>query len=85
MRFFRLIRQFSDHFRESAAGAIRCIREAKIFEDLQESLLLIKKPKVFPGSLGLSEEPLADDGQVTVAQLRPDFFVGFPVGLVRGN
>ena len=23
--------------------------------------------------------------RVTVAQLRPDFFVGFPVGLVRGN
>jgi len=40
---------------------------------------------VFPGATGFAEEALADDGQVTIAQLRPDFFVGFPVGLVGGN
>ena len=77
--------QFGDHFREPATGAIGGIRQAKIFEDLQESLLLIKKPEVFPGAIGLAEEALADDGQAPIAQLRPDFFVRFPVGLIRGN
>ena len=60
-------RQFSDNFRESTTGAIRCIRQAKIFENLQKPLLLIKETGMFPGSIGLAEEALAYDHQSPVA------------------
>jgi hypothetical protein len=77
--------QFSDHFGKPAGGAIGGIRQAKIFEDLEESLLLIEKSDVFPGALGLAEEALAHDGQSPIAQLRPDAFVRIPVWLVPGQ
>jgi len=44
-----------DHFRESAGSAISGICQAKVFENLQESLLLIEKPDVFSGTIGLAE------------------------------
>jgi len=80
-----LTREFGDHFRESTTGAIGFIRQAKIFEDLQESLLLIKETDVFPGTIGLAEEAFTYDRQSSIAQLCPDSFVRFPVGLVRRN
>ena len=59
--------QFGDHFRELATGAVGGIRQAKILEDLQESLLLIEKAEMFAGAIGLAEEPLADDRQSPIA------------------
>ena len=59
--------QFGDHFRELATGAVGGIRQAKILEDLQKSLLLIKKAEMFPGAIGLAKEPLADDRQSPIA------------------
>jgi hypothetical protein len=59
--------QFGYHFRELAAGAVGGVRQAKIFEDLQKSLLLIEKAEMLPGAIGLAEEPLADDRQSPVA------------------
>jgi hypothetical protein len=81
----RSLGQFGDHFRKPASGAIRGIRQAKIFEDLQESLLLIKETDVFPGAIGLAEKALADNRQSPIAQFCPDSFVRFPVGLVRSH
>ncbi len=52
---------------KSTTGAIRCICQAKIFENLQEPLLLIKETGMFPGSIGLAEEALAYDHQSPVA------------------
>ena len=59
--------QFGNHFRELAAGAVGGVRQAKIFEDLQESLLLIEKAEMFAGAIGLAKESLADDRQSPVA------------------
>jgi hypothetical protein len=59
--------QFGNHFRKLTTDAVGGIRQAKIFEDLQKSLLLIKKVEVFPGAIGLAKEPLTDDGQTPIA------------------
>ena len=59
--------QFGDHFRELTTGAVGVIRQAKILEDLQKSLLLIKKAEMFPGAIGVAEEPLADDRQSPIS------------------
>jgi hypothetical protein len=59
--------KFGDHFRELTTGAIGRICQAKIFEDLQESLLLIDKAEVFPGTSGFAEEALTDDRQPPIA------------------
>ena len=59
--------QFGDHFRELTTGAVGGIRQAKILENLQESLLLIKKAEMFLGAIGLAKEPLADDRQSPIA------------------
>ena len=40
---------------------------------------------MFPGELRLAKKALADDRQSAVAELRPDFFVRFPVGLAGGD
>ena len=77
--------QFGYHFRELAAGAAGGVRQAKIFEDLQESLLLIEKAEMIPDAIGLAEESLADDRQSPIAQLGPDSFVRFPVGLILSD
>ena len=37
---------------------------------------------MFLGTIGSAEESLADDRQTPIAQLCPDSFVHFPVGLV---
>jgi hypothetical protein len=55
--------QFGNHFRELTTGTVSGIRLAKILEDLQQSLLLIEKSEMFPGAIGLAEEPLGDDRQ----------------------
>src|SRR6202162_2806384 len=77
--------QVGDHFGESTTGTIRCIGQTKIFEDLQKSLLLIKESEVFPGAIGIAEKALAEDSQSPIAELRSDFLVRFPVGLVRSD
>lgn len=59
--------QFGDHFRELTTGAVGGIRQAKILEDLQQSLLLIKKAEMFAGAIGFAEEPLGDDRQSSIA------------------
>jgi hypothetical protein len=74
--------KFRDHFREATTCAVRRVLQAKIFEDLQESLLLIQETDVFFGPLSLAEEALAYDRQPAIAQLCPDSFIRFPIGLV---
>ena len=59
--------QFGDHFRELTTGAVGGIRQAKILEDLQKSLLLIKKAEMLAGAIGFAEEPLGDDRQSSIA------------------
>jgi hypothetical protein len=56
-----------DHFRESTVDAIGGVRQAKVFEDLEEALLLIKETEVFLGALGLTEQAAANDRQSTIA------------------
>jgi hypothetical protein len=41
----------SDHFREAAIGTVRGVGKAKVFEYLQQALLLIKKSEVLGAAL----------------------------------
>jgi hypothetical protein len=59
--------EVGDHFGESTTSTIRRVRQAKVFEDLQESLLLIKESKMFPRAIGVTKEALADNGQSPIA------------------
>ncbi|HEY2122624.1 MAG TPA: hypothetical protein VGH07_03440, partial [Chthoniobacterales bacterium] len=41
----------SDHFREAAIGTVRGVGKAKVFEYLQQALLLIEKSEVLGATL----------------------------------
>ena len=49
--FFLLGQDVSDHFREAAIDAVRGVGKAKVFEYLQQALLLIKKSEVLGATL----------------------------------
>ncbi|MBV8225328.1 MAG: hypothetical protein JO232_09085 [Verrucomicrobia bacterium] len=77
--------QFRDHFGKPAIRAVRRICQAKVLEDLEESLLLVEETDMFPGAIGLSEQAPADNGKPPIAQFCPDLLVRFPVCLIGGK
>ena len=59
--------QSGDHFGKLATRAIRGIRQAKILEYLEKSLLLVKESDMCLGAIDLSEQTPANDCQSPIA------------------
>jgi hypothetical protein len=80
--YLRAVADFGDYIREAASCAIGCVGHAKILENLQKPLLLIKKANVVLRPIDLAEKSPTDNRQAAIAKLRADTFVGIPIALV---
>src|SRR5262249_45644734 len=75
-------RQLRDHLRKWAGGAIGCISQAKVLENLEQSLLLIEETDVFSCPVHFTKQSAADDRQTPIAKLGSNFLVSLPIALI---